>query len=235
MPIDLEVLKQVLTGYYLRGLASFDEATRIEGYDRPAVGETMIGMKRINNLHQCLEGVLKDGIPGDMIETGVWRGGATIFMRAVLKASGDHGKTVWVADSFDGLPPPAWPQDDGDIHHLQHDLKVGLEEVQANFRKYGLLDSQVKFLKGWFCDTLPAISAEQKFCLIRLDGDMYQSTMEAMDNLYPKLSTGGYVIIDDYGAIGQCKMAVDDYRNKNNISEPIIPIDRTGIYWKKTR
>jgi hypothetical protein len=195
----------------------------------------MIGLKRLDNLEFCIEQVITNGVPGDFIETGVWRGGATIFMRAVLKAYGVTDRCVWVADSFEGLPPPdarKYPPDAGDRLHEATALAVSLEQVKANFDRYGLLDDQVRFLKGWFRDTLPAAPIE-RLAVLRLDGDMYQSSMDALVNLYPKVSQGGYVIVDDYGAIPACRQAVNDYRAANGITEEIRDIDWTGIFWQK--
>jgi len=195
----------------------------------------MIGLKRLDNLEFCIEQVVTNGVVGDLIETGVWRGGAAIFMRAVLKAYGVTDRYVWVADSFEGLPPPdmgKYPHDAGDSLHDARELAVSLEEVEANFERYGLLDDQVRFLKGWFRDTLPAAPIE-RLAVLRLDGDMYQSTTDALVNLYPKLSEGGYVIVDDYGAIAACRQAVNDYRSANAITEEIHDIDWTGIFWQK--
>ncbi|MBI3649999.1 MAG: class I SAM-dependent methyltransferase [Acidobacteria bacterium] len=214
----------------------FDEAKRLEGRDWPTYAHTMIGMKRLNNLQFCVEEMLARGVPGDLIETGVWRGGATIFMRAILKAYAVKDRFVWVADSFQGLPTPnseKYPADAADRHHEFKELAVPLDQVKSNFAKYDLLDDQVRFLEGWFRDTLPNAPVEQ-LALIRLDGDMYESTMEALVHLYPKLSSGGYLIVDDYGAIPNCRRAVDDYRKTQGISNEIRQIDWTGIYWQRS-
>jgi hypothetical protein len=195
----------------------------------------MIGLKRLDNLEFCIEEIIAKGVPGDLIETGAWRGGATIFMRAVLKAYGVTDRCVWVADSLAGLPPPdagKYPHDAGDRLHEARELAVSLEQVKANFDRYGLLDDQVRFLKGWFRDTLPTAPIE-RLAVLRLDGDMYQSTMDALANLYPKVSQGGYVIVDDYSAIPACRQAVHDYRSANGITEEIRDIDWTGIFWQK--
>jgi hypothetical protein len=214
----------------------FDAHTREYGFDHPKVAHTMIGTKRLDNIHFCLQQILQENIPGDCIETGVWRGGATILMRAILKAHNDTTRKVWVADSFAGVPPPKaeYPEDrDLDLFKFPH-LAVSLKTVQNNFKKYDLLDGQVVFLKGFFCDTLPTAPID-KLALLRLDGDLYESTLEALTHLYPKLSVGGYVIIDDYGAIPACKKAVHDYRTAAHIDDEILWIDAYGIYWKKTK
>jgi O-methyltransferase len=208
---------------------------RLDGSDRPVHADTMIGMKRLDNIEYCLREVVRNNVPGDVMECGVWRGGAVILMRALLKEMNCVDRQVWVADSFEGLPAPdkkMYPADKGDKHQAFRELAVSLEEVKHNFKKYDLLDEQVRFLKGWFKDTLPSASVE-RLSVLRLDGDMYGSTMDCLVNLYPRLSKGGFLIIDDWGAIPACKQAVEDYRRKQQITEKIQPIDWTGVYWEK--
>jgi len=207
---------------------------RANGAVMPMHAHTMIGLKRLDNLQFCIEDALRNRVPGDLIETGVWRGGACILMRAVLAAHGVTDRRVFVADSFAGLPPPdvsSYPKDEGDVHHEQQFLEVSRREVEENFRLYGLLDSQVVILEGWFKDTLPKAPTDA-FCVMRLDGDMYQSTIEALANLYPRLSPGGYCIIDDYD-IPRCREAVEDYRSDQRIVSPIRAIDQSGVFWQK--
>jgi O-methyltransferase len=223
-------------GLKLSRHARFDPVARSEGKDWPTEAETMIGLKRLDNLHACIEAVIRDQIPGDFIETGVWRGGACIFMRGALNAYGDQTRNIWVADSFEGLPRPdgRYQQDEGDLHWtMSHTLAVSLDQVKANFSRYGLLDERVRFLKGWFKDTLPTAPIE-RLAILRLDGDMYSSTMDALVSLYPKLSRGGFAIIDDFGAVEACRKAVTDFRASNKINDPIAPIDWAGVYWRKT-
>lgn len=207
---------------------------REEGRLWPGYADTMIGPKRLDNLHFCVDTAIREGIAGDLIETGVWRGGACIFMRAVLAARGIKDRKVFVADSFEGLPKPEpekFPADKGDKHHTRAYLAVSKEEVEENFRKYGLLDDQVVFLKGWFKDTLPNAPME-KLAVLRLDGDMYGSTMDALTNLYRKLSPGAFCIVDDYALPG-CKKAVDDFRSKNRIKPDLREVDWSARYWRK--
>jgi hypothetical protein len=207
---------------------------REQGLFWPGCAHTMIGFVRLDNLQMCVETALGDGVKGDLIETGAWRGGACILMRAVLAAYNVTDRIVYVADSFEGLPrpdPTRFPADRGDKHYRHQFLAVSQEEVEENFRTFGLLDDQVVFLKGWFKDTLPQSPIEH-LAVLRLDGDMYGSTMDALTNLYPKLSTGGFCIIDDYALKG-CRQAVDDYRAEHKIAAPIQTIDWTGIYWRK--
>lgn len=213
-----------------------DRQKRILGRDWPINAHTMIGLKRLDNIQFCIDQILKNNIPGDFIEAGVWRGGACILMRGILEAYNIRDRVMWVADSFKGLPKPdlkGFPQDKGVWLHEFKYTAVSLSEVKDNFKTYGLLDKQVKFLKGWFKDTLPKAPIK-KLALIRADGDMYQSTMDILTNLYPKLSPGGFMIVDDYVAMPQCREAVNDFRRSFNIKDKIQTIDGRGIFWQKT-
>ena len=191
----------------------------------------------MNNVRDLLLKVIENKVPGDFIETGVWRGGACIFARGICRAYGENNRTIWVADSFEGLPKPnekKYKADVGDKHYKIDLLAVTIDQVKANFKCYGLLDEQVKFLKGWFSETLPTAPIE-KLAILRLDGDMYESTMDALVSLYPKVSPGGYVIVDDYHDIQSCKLAINDYMNNHAASETfnIQEIDGHGIYWQR--
>jgi O-methyltransferase len=216
-------------------IKEYNENARINGLDWPMYADSMIGLKRMDNLEFCVTKVLEENIPGDFIETGVWRGGSCIFMAGLLKDKNISNRNIWVADSFEGLPKPneeKYAADKGDNHHIFSELAVSLETVKDNFNKYGLLGDNIKFLKGWFKDTLPVAPIE-KLAVLRLDGDMYESTMDGLVNLYPKLSAGGYCIVDDWGAVEGCKKAIVDYRSQHNITDEIIDIDGSGVYWKK--
>jgi hypothetical protein len=213
-----------------------DNKAREEGRVWPEFAHTMIGLKRLENLKRCAESVLREGVSGDFAETGVWRGGASIFMRAILKAHNVSDRTVWVADSFRGLPPPdieKYPADRGANWHEPEFLAVSLAQVKEHFLSYDLLDNQVRFLEGWFKDTLPGAPIKQ-LAILRLDGDMYESTMDTLVNLYPKLSVGGYLLVDDYGSVEACRRAVNDYRTKHNIKDEIHQTDQAEVYWKKS-
>jgi O-methyltransferase len=210
---------------------------RETGADWPMNGTTMVGLRRLDHLQRCVETVVRDGVEGDLIETGVWRGGASILMRAVLAVLGDEQRSVWLADSFQGLPksrPEEYPADAGSDEHFVFDyLAVSEREVRQAFERFGLLDERVRFLPGWFSDSLPPLRGKRPWSLLRLDGDMYESTMVALESLYPDLSPGGFVVVDDYGAIPQCRQAVEDFRDANGISDPIEEIDWTGVSWRR--
>jgi O-methyltransferase len=199
------------------------------------LAHTMIGRKRLDNLQYCIEEVINAGISGDLIETGIWRGGATIFMRGVLAAHGITDRRVWAADSFQGVPPPTHPQDAGwDISARVYPvLSVGLEEVKELFERYGLLDDQVFFLQGWFKDSLPKAPID-KLAVLRLDGDLYESTIDALDPLYAKVERGGFIIVDDFCALPQCERAINDFRSAHGITDPMHQIDQSSVFWRKS-
>ena len=236
----LDLMENTLTGMIYRDQPmdpwsrEFDVQKRLGGLDWPSQAHTMIGFHRLRNIRQTMLHVITHEVPGDFIETGVWRGGATIYMRAILKALGITDREVWVADSFAGLPEPEerCPADAGDKHHTYEQLAVSLDSVQENFRRYGLLDGQVRFLKGWFKDTLPGAPIE-RLAILRLDGDMYASTMDAITALYDKVSPGGFIIVDDYGVIPACRRAIEEFRQSRGIGDPILNIDNVGYFWQK--
>jgi O-methyltransferase len=210
-----------------------DPAARETGLGWPVEAETMVGLRRLENIQSLIRTVIDEEVPGDWLEAGVWRGGASIFARAALEAYGDTERLVWVADSFAGLPKPSLEEDEG-VTLWKHDyLAVPLEEVQRNFARYGLLDERVRFLPGWFKDTLPSAPIE-RLAILRLDGDMYESTVDAL-RLYDKLSPGGYLIVDDYG-LPDCpgaKLAVDEFRAAHAITAPLVEIDWGSVFWRK--
>lgn len=218
----------------VRARAAEDSALRDNGMDWPSEAETMIGRKRLDNLEMCLRSVVEEEVPGDFIECGVWRGGASIFARGVLDAYGEFDRKVWLADSFRGLPEPepdSPDSEEGTDWHLFPELAVPLDEVRWNFIKYGLLSDRVEFLEGWFSDTLPDAPVG-RLAVLRADGDMYSSTVDILENLYEKLSPGGYVIIDDY-LIDSCRTAVEEFRDARGIDEPIEAIDSFSAFWRR--
>ena len=210
-------------------------ANRENGLDWPLAADTMIGLKRLTNLQFAIKTVLDNGIPGDLLEAGVWRGGASIFMQGVLMTYGDTTRQIWVCDSFQGLPPPdveKHPTDRGDRHHAFRFLAVSKDEVERNFEKYDLLRPNIRFVEGFFEETLPTLPIEQ-VAVLRLDGDMYGSTMVTLNSLYDAVSPGGFIIIDDYN-LKPCVAAVADFRGQREIRDEIIDIDGCGIYWRKS-
>jgi O-methyltransferase len=210
--------------------SGFSGEKRECGMDWPGIAYTMVGLRRLDNLRDAIDTIERENIPGDLLEAGAWRGGASIFMRACLKL---HGSTrrLWVADSFQGLPPPSRVEDAPyDLSGVQY-LAVSLDDVKRNFERFEMLDDQVQFLQGWFSDTLPKAPIG-RLALLRLDGDLYQSTMDVLNALYHKVSPGGFLIVDDYHSWEPCRQAITAFRAAHGITAPIHDIDWTGVYWR---
>jgi hypothetical protein len=231
----LDLLKGVLTRVFTtEGPEEWLESAR-DGVGALPGAETMIGLRRLDNLDACIRTVLEDDVPGDLMECGVWRGGASIFMRAALEARGDAGRRVWVADSFQGIPQPelhVFP-DDEPGRRLAGQMVASLDEVRANFARYGFLDDRVTFLPGFFRDTLPSAPVE-RLAVLRLDGDLYESTFVALESLYERVPPGGFVIIDDYNSFEPARIATDDFRRDHGISDPLESVDWTEVFWRKS-
>jgi hypothetical protein len=200
---------------------------------RPWYSHSMIGLRRLENLEWCTARVFADGVPGDFLEAGVCQGGASIFMRALQVAHGEARRRMWVADSFQGSPVPTaeidrdWDFTEGRLPWLA----IGLTAVQDNFRTYDLLSAEVRFLPGWFNETL-ARAPIGRLAILRIDADLYTSTRDVLDALYDKVALGGFVIVDDY-CILPCRRAVDSFRNERAITEPLRRVDSEAVYWRK--
>lgn len=211
-----------------------DEKRR-DGKDWPVAAETMVGLTRLNQLHAALDYVVKNSIPGDLLEAGVWRGGAGIFMAAYLEVHGLQDRKVYLADSFEGLPPPTGRHEADAMSrfHKWTYLAVGKEEVVRNFRKYDVSLDQVEFLEGFFGDSLPSADV-RNLALLRMDGDMYESTVDILVNLYHKVSEGGIVIVDDWG-IPQAQMAVRDFLGEAGKDIEFQAIDDSAVFFYKPK
>lgn len=208
---------------------------RAAGMDWPLQGLTMVGLNRLDDLQSCVEAVVGDAVEGDLIEAGAWRGGASILIRATLDSLGADDRTVWVADSFQGFPvgdAEDFPEDRAldDLGPFDF-LAVPLEEVADNFARFGC-DRGVRFLPGFFEDTMRDAFA-QRWSIIRIDVDTYETTLLTLRSLYPGLSKGGYLIVDDYGALEECRLAVDEFREQNGIAEPLEQVDWTCVRWRR--
>ncbi len=225
---------RTMTGHVMsRELEGEGLRMRTAGMDWPLHGLTMVGLARLADLQRCVESIVADGVEGDLIETGSWRGGASILMRATLDSLGATDRTLWVADSFQGFPE----REAQDGYDLSADLAacdflaIPLEEVRASFARLGL-DRGVEFVPGFFADTLPGLR-DRHWSLVRLDGDTYDATRLALEVLYPGLAVGGYLVVDDYRQLEECRSAVDEFRRDHGIDEPIENIDWNGVRWRR--
>jgi hypothetical protein len=198
---------------------------------------TMVGLRRLEHLERCATRIFADGVPGDFLEAGVCQGGASIFLRALQVAYDEPHRTTWLADSFAGVPAPSHPVDVEDGLDLSETVQPWLAAdrrmVEQNFATYELLSERVRFLPGWFAESLPDAPVDQ-LALLRLDGDLYSSTRETLDALYDRVATGGYVVIDDYGALAACRRAVDEFRAERAVAAELRRVDWTSVFWRKT-
>jgi O-methyltransferase len=233
--VDKSILRAVRAAFperYERLLAARRRGSMLPAGEPTHYGfsDTLIGLSRLDQLEEAISNVVRDGIPGDIIECGVWRGGASIFARGVLAALGVTDRKIWVADSFAGLPAPSH-EIDSDLSKLK-ELAIPLEQVKHRFERYGLLDNQVDFIPGWFGNTLAGAPVE-RLSILRADADIFSSTVDILSALYPRLSSGGYVIFDDYGAFPDCRAAVHAYRARHGIQAEIQNIDGIAVFWRK--
>lgn len=251
--------RSVLTDLLIRALSFTLYVDKIEddfvqGHTWPKHAVSMGGVDAMWNVADLLEKVLSDRVAGDFVETGVWKGANGILARKLLDAANDQTRTVWCMDSFAWLPPPSakYAGDKGDKHHtfaiLNPVLRADLPAVEGIYRRFGIdvndPSQRTKLVKGFFNETAPVVARQlSAVAILRLDGDMYQSTWEVLIAMYEKVSVGGFVIVDDYGLPG-AKQATDDFRECASIDAPLTfflpegspyPGGRQGkAYWVKT-
>ena len=220
----------------------------IDGNDVPPKADalSMAGKRRLDNFAICVATVIRDGVEGDVIETGSWRGGASFVAAKVidLLGQGKHRK-VYICDSFKGIPAPpsdrVYNQED---HNANFPVfsEVSTKQLLLDAERFRLNTGNLQVVEGYFNATLPALldsHPRMQFSVLRLDGDTYFSTMDALRNLYPRLSPGGFVIVDDFADWAGCREAVDDFRREQGIRDPIVLVPHRrgeilrGAYWRK--
>ena len=210
----------------------YNPQDRRVGRDWPEfLGFTMIGERRLRNIVDSVCYVVEHQIPGQFMEAGVWRGGASIMMKATLNALGQTRK-VYLADSFQGMPKANHPKDSIDISAVDV-LSVSEQDVLANFEKFNLLDDNVITIPGFFSDSLPTANIPP-LAILRLDADMYESTLTCLNILFDKVVKGGVIIIDDYFSWKSCREAVGDFFESRKISPSIVQIDQDSAYFIKS-
>ena len=188
---------------------------------------TMTSVERLYSLHKCVEHIVAAEVPGDLAECGVWRGGSCMMMATSLLGSGTSDRRIMMFDTFEGHPMPD-PERDVDLwgnsgyEEWRRQTEEGtvkgwgmaeLDDVRENMASTGYPAEKLDFIKGLVEDTVPA-NVPARLCLLRLDTDWYESTRVALTHLYPRLSPGGILILDDYGHYKGQRQAVDEYLAK---------------------
>lgn len=198
---------------------------------------TLTTHERVNALRLAVEHVVAAGIPGAIVECGVWRGGSMLAVARTLLAAGDTSRDLYLFDTFTTMPRPG--PEDFDVYgrHVSeyHDVNVAhpyhsylpLDTVRAVMEESGYPKERLHFVQGMVEDTIPA-SAPATIALLRLDTDLYVSTAHEMEHLYPRVSPGGVLLVDDYGDFQGAKKAVDEYLERHGIKLLLNRIDQGG-------
>jgi len=193
---------------------------RLEGY-------TMTSSRRGRTLHRLAATAHAEGVPGALVDCGVWNGGST-----VLLSRGAPEREAWAFDSFEGLPEPGALDGAASFEHVG-DCLGSEERLQEAFRRYGD-PARLTVRKGWFEDTLPrAVEEIDAVAVLHCDGDWYEPVLLTLETFYPKVSSGGFVVIDDYGHWIGARKATDEFRRGLGIDAPLERVDYTGRYWRK--
>jgi len=186
---------------------------------------TMVGWLRAHGTVRAVDEVIARGIPGAFVECGVWRGGMSFLMAKRARQRGEK-KTVWMFDSFEGLPPPEAIDGNAAIEWTKNvdsplyydNCTASIEEVRASAVALGLGD-QVEIVKGWFDETIPQVKDDiGEIAVLRIDGDWYRSVKTCLEELGPRVVPGGIVILDDYDTWEGCALAVHEY-----LAEGVFP------------
>jgi hypothetical protein len=206
---------------------------------------TMTSSERISALCHAVRYIAKHGIPGDIVECGVWRGGSVMAAALTLQAEHDISRALHLFDTFAGMPPPsavdraaqsgrtaasllAEADSSSDLWAL-----APINDVRANLESTNYPVDRIRLIKGRVEDTIPR-EAPAEIALLRLDTDWYESTRHELIHLYPKLSIGGVLIVDDYGHWEGARRAVDEYIRDNSLAILLHRIDYTGRIAVKT-
>ena len=236
----IDLIKRSITNFhYLGGTSSFEEFRSVTHYDlensrwkidRLACPLTLLTKGQLDLLESVVATLESQKVPGDFIEAGVWRGGVIVLLRALLGAYGISDRKVFAADSFEGIPLNSSDRTDP-VNAWSDRWVAKLDEVQQNIRRFGILDERIRFVVGYFSDSLRNLSQE-RFALIRLDSDSYDSVLTSLEYLYPRLSKGGFLIVDDWHLQG-CRDAVKDYLTKHAIAEDVHVRDNNAFWIKQ--
>lgn len=219
---------------------------------------TMTGIKRLFNVRDLVIEVANKRLTGGYLEAGVWRGGNSIMAAATMQLYGLGTRPIYLCDSFHGLPlsrkDSPRPREGGIYQRMKGTLSVSAQRVVGNFDRFSIPREHVTIVPGYFVESLPGLRDEldargEMLAVLRMDGDMYDSTADILFNLYDLVQEGGFVIIDDFGwangAVANgtsfakplfgAKQALLDFRVLHSIDDPMKDIDGMGAYFQKTK
>lgn len=220
------------------------------GSDGLAPSFSMLGRRRLDNFQQVILRVHEDGVDGDIMETGVWKGGASLFAAGVLFTLQEpRMRNVYMCDTFSGIPKPpvnygkVLSQQDQTAFNKELGFENSPEEVLDRAKRLMLPTSNLHLVQGKFAESLPKLLEQNpgiKLSVLRLDGDTYFSTMDVLNNMYASVVDGGFIIVDDFPSWKGCVDAILDYRRQHNITDPIVTVHHApmvelwhGVYWRK--
>ena len=199
---------------------------------------TMTSVTRMHALYNATRYIINSGVAGDFVECGVWRGGSSMLVARTLLRLNERDRTLHLYDTYEGMPDPT--EEDVDVTGTPAKIllnessrrdkiwaQAGLDDVRANLMQTGYPNSKLQFVKGMVEQTIPD-SIPNKIALLRLDTDWYESTYHEFVHLFPRLSRGGVLIIDDYGHWRGAKLAADRYIEETGAKLLLNRIDYTG-------
>lgn len=195
----------------------------------------MVGSAALFNLARMVRAVLTFDIPGNLVECGVWRGGASFLMADLLRQAGVRDRKVWLCDSFEGLPPPQEVDGPAAVAYAANpesadyydNCRASLEDVRQTAVEFGL-SPYTEFVKGWFDQTLPLYRQRVgRIAVLRIDADWHASVRCCLENLYDQVVEGGLIIFDDYYAYDGCALAVHEFFGRRHLAHPIESITGT--------
>ena len=202
---------------------------------------TMTSPERIHGLLAAVRYVVAKGIPGDLVECGVWKGGSMMATAKALLALNSRERDLHLFDTFTGMTAPSAKDRSSFDHKPPQELFAetrnadgtsqwcfsSLEETRRNMLSVGYPEERIHFVKGPVETTIPE-HAPQQIALLRLDTDFYESSKHEMIHLFPRLVSGGVLLLDDYGHWEGQRAAVDEYLTEHKIRLLLNRLDYTG-------